>query len=196
MTHPPTRTAARTFVQSCMKGLFVSTTESEMLGDACVDGKMRAVLRRADADARAVAQLIDSIECVDHEQARIELADERLVEVLNHTEVDLRVDRQAIGVRKAAAQAAAHQAIECEGGSAAVVRSAERRGDALIVLQIHPVSVDISELVRIEIELRRIDLFALRAAVREIQIGGYVVLLVVCRELESVHAPVLIVERR
>lgn|SRR5579859_1803487 len=125
-----------------------------MLGDAGVDGEMRAVLRCADADTRPVAQLIDAIERVDHDEACIEFADERLIEVLYHAEIDLRIERQPIRVRKTAAQTASYESVERECRSAEIVSSTERRGDALVVIQIDPVIVDVGEFRRIEIELR------------------------------------------
>src|SRR5579859_3533938 len=128
MTHPPTRTAARTLAQSCMSYLFValySLTESEILGDACVDGEVRAILRRAHADTRSVAQLIDAVERVDDHQPCVELPDQRLIEVLYHAEIDLRIERQLVGVRKAATQTASHQSVERERRSAEIVGSTE-----------------------------------------------------------------------
>src|SRR5690349_20458122 len=121
---------------------------------------MRRVLRRSYPDARAVAQFVDAVEGVDDDQTRVELADQRLVEMLDHPEVDLSIDGQTVRVGKAAAQSAADQPVEREGGSAEIVGAAERSRHALVVIEKHPMAVDEGQFVGIEIELRRTDLLA------------------------------------
>ena len=88
-------------------------------------GKVWAVLWRAHTDTRSVAQFIDTIERVDHHKARIELANERLDEVLDYAQIHLCIHGQAVGVGKAAAQAATHQTIEREGRFTQIVGAAD-----------------------------------------------------------------------
>ena len=87
--------------------------ESEGLRHARVERAARAELRRADADAGAVAQLVDAVEHVEHRQPALDLAQPAAeVERLRQRRIDLRVARQVPAVGEAAAQAAAQAAAE------------------------------------------------------------------------------------
>src|SRR5882672_9355949 len=101
--------------RSSPRGPFLFRANSERLVDADEQGAPNAVLRRANADARAIAQLVDPIEGVDERDARVQLA-EALPEVegLRHRQVDGGVARQMLGVGEPVAQAAAVQGIRAQ----------------------------------------------------------------------------------
>lgn len=128
---------------------------------------------------------------------RVELADQRFVkvEVMDHAQIHLRVERQVVRVRKAAAQPATHNAVEGEGGLTQLVGTAERSGHALVVIEVYPMIADVSEFAGIKIELRRVDVLALRTAERDVHVGRDIVLLIVAGKFDAINTAILIVER-
>ncbi len=60
----------------------------------------------------------DAVDRIDQHESDFEFADDRFVEMLDHSEIELPVPRQLVGVRKAAAQTAADDGLGREGGPA------------------------------------------------------------------------------
>src|SRR5579862_3475727 len=63
----------------------------EVLRQAHEEAAPGAELRREYADARAVADLVDVVECVDHVEADLDRPARRIVEPMAYREVDLRI---------------------------------------------------------------------------------------------------------
>ncbi len=140
--------------------------------------------------------VVAAIEHVEHRQAGLELAHHRQVEIARGAEVQLPVRRQVVGVGKAVAQAGAEQGIGQPGRSPVLVRHPGRRGQALVVVEVDPVAVDVGQLRVVEVELAGLDALALRARHAQVQVRAEITLAVVGAGLQPVDAAAFVVEGR
>jgi hypothetical protein len=93
-------------------------------------------------------------------------------------EVDLRVRRQVRAVRDAAAvgqrlvraQSRAHDHVRAEARALQQIGRAGRARDALLVIQVDVVVLDVGQVVGAEVELRRVDVLAARALERDVAV--------------------------
>ena len=162
-------------------------------------------MRRADADARPVANLVGLVEHVDHVEAHGQVGESRDMEQVRDTEVERIVRGQTSAVRRAvdiAAQAAFVQQIGIDRRVPKRIGRAKGSAVGLVVVEVNIVVVDVVEIVPAELVLVRDDVLAERLADREVRVGVEGVLriddpleLVIARELDAVDLPVLVVER-
>src|SRR5271165_3255373 len=171
----------------------------------------RAVLRRADADAGAVADLILLVEEVDHIKARSERAGTRDRKNVRHTGVDLGVIRQTGAIRNAGTavrrgfsgrqrqtrtQTRTNQEIRTEARVPPQVRNAAGSRLLLLMIEMNVIVRDVAKILRRKVELRRFDVFALGTLGSEVQISREFFHRVIGGEFRTVLLAVAGVKRR
>ena len=109
-------------------------------------------MRRADANARAVAQFVDVVEQIDDVQPGGEfvVAD---FEFMGEPSIDLPIVWQTVGIGEAGAKAGAIDRLSGKRRVVPFVGAARRARPALIVVEIDPMVLNIRQLVRWEFEL-------------------------------------------
>src|SRR5215469_1033715 len=160
-------------------------------------------LRRKDSNARAAADLVSLVERVDHVQARRQRPLAPDLEVMTRAEIDHGVARGVIAIRDAGpvgkdeglAQSRAEEEVGAEARARPQVRDAARSRHAPFVIEVDVVVQDVGVVGRGEVELRRLDLLALRRLERQIGVGGEVLDRVVTGEFHTAYRSVAIVER-
>ena len=109
------------------------------------------VLRGEDADACAIAYFVDAVKEVDDRKLGIQHARLRPeIERMLGARVDLRIERQVIGIGEAVTQAAAVEQIDTVFHVMKIIRSPCRPRDQLIVIEMHGVGIDVVNLGLIE----------------------------------------------
>src|SRR5882724_11949621 len=108
---PPSSSAARASFKVSITAaptVGVARPWSEPLAQAGEERAPDAELRRPDADAGAVAQLVFLVEQIEDVDPRRQVAEPLGREAIGRAEVGLEIGRQALGVGEAAPQPAAH----------------------------------------------------------------------------------------
>ena len=148
---------------------------SEHIADRAKEPEPFAILRGVDTDAGAVAKFINVVRHVHDIEPRFQHPVVGELEALFRAEVDGIILRHACavwnqcvacGVRQIRAQTAAVKRVGINARAAAgmgpCVSHAERAGDALVVVQRNPMGLDVGRVIRVEQELRRVPILALR----------------------------------
>src|SRR5260370_15087001 len=172
----------------------------EPLGQPGQESGARAELRIADADAGAVADLVDLVEQVENVEAQLEALVQSGVNRLHNAEVHLLVARQAVPVRApvrvAGPEAAAGGKVggEKSTGRRHSVLDAGRIRVGLIVIEMDVVAGNECELIGAEIELRRG--YALAEGLRrgEVSVKRPVPDLIAEKRFDTFDDPVVIIE--
>src|SRR5882724_10083403 len=176
---PPTCRAVMKLSQSC--------TRLEPFFQAGEKGAARPELRGTDADAGAVANLVDFVEHVEDVETYVERADGRRIDMLRDAEIDLFVRRQGVPVRliAAGAQAAAGNDVDAETRIPPEIGRPGGRGHELIMIGVDGMGVDEGEIVGIEIELGGNDVLRLLLRKRKVVVQGQTARLIGRRELDA-----------
>ena len=170
---------------------------SEVLLQTQVHAASRTVLRRAHADAAAIAQLVRAIERVEYGQLGMQLAEALEGEVMGHVQVQLEIGRQrgAVRHRTVLAQPAAEQVVGTDPGAVIQrVVDAAGRGQFLVVIEEDVVVLDVGQILRREVVLAGDDALADGLAERGVEVGRQRALLIIGRQLQSFDAALRIVE--
>ena len=110
---------------------------------------------RAHADSTAVAEFVDVIQQVNNIEPDLEQTDLRNLQISLQRQIDGRVLRHGLDVGKTPVKSTAVEDVESAFPILPGVGTAERRSNALVVIEKNPVILDKFELVRVEQELRR-----------------------------------------
>src|ERR1700693_3358599 len=171
----------------------------------------RPELRGTDTDAGAIADLVLPVEQIDDVEARGERAAPVQSEHVSRAEIDLHVVRQMLAVRytgtaidrglarrqfEICAQTRAQQEIRTEPGVIPEIRHAAGGGLLLLMVEMNEIVGDVGQVGGLEIELCGVDILALGALGRKIQIGVEAAGGVVARKLDAELPAVEIVEWR
>src|SRR5205823_9713934 len=127
---------------------------SKIVGDRAVETAALAELRRANADAAAVAQLVDLIEQVDDIEPDFDDPDFWNCEDTLKRGVDSFIWMTFFRVGETSAQAVPVEKINSRFPVAPSVRETGRRSHALVVIEEDPVLANVSQLVGVEQVLR------------------------------------------
>ena len=99
-----------------------------------------------------------------------------------------------LGVGKATPQPIAIEGVSGKSPVVPAVGDSGRAGETLIVIEEDPVVANVSELIRIEEELRRTNMHATRVFVADIQIAGKTLVLIVGGKFATVYLTLAIIE--
>src|SRR5882757_2797556 len=120
----------------------------KLVGDSAIKTTALAKVRRPDSDAAAVAQFVDSVENVDDIETDF---DSSLLRDLNsalQADVECLVGMVLLSVGKTSAQSVSIKSVDGQFPVVPSVGDASRTGETLIVVEEHPVLLDVGELIR------------------------------------------------
>ena len=146
----------------------------ERLFQPCEESPPGPILRRENADARAIPDLVDIVEKVDDIEAQFQRSQARIAgqpEFMRDAEIDLRVRRNRAGVGEAVAQATAVDEIGAEFRRLPEIGRSGRSGQRLRVIRVDIVIRNIGNLILTEEILVRRDLRRALPRPGEIPIG-------------------------
>ena len=136
--------------------------------DCPVKSTTLSKLRRAHADAAAITDFVDFVEQVDDIEPDRDGGLVRNLYLALQTEIKCFVGMKFHGVGKAPPQAVAIESVDGRFPIVPRVGRAGRPGKALVVIEEDPIFLDVSQLIRIEKELRRANLRSTRPFISKV----------------------------
>src|SRR6516165_3585338 len=173
----------------------------EALGQADEEGATRAKLRGPYAHPGAVADQIDLVQQIDDVEAHFDPPKWAGCERLDDAEVDLLISGQASPVGSSARvggpETASSGQVDRNAGipGRVLVLDAGRRCVRLVVIEMDVVAGDKSQFVRVEVELRRNDVFSLGFRSGEVAVEGPVFDVVAEGQFDAANKPLVVIER-